>query len=281
MHRVDTPGHDNGLWQDGNPQIGQQGTIMSEAWLNDVQENLCKVIEDAGIALSKGNAGQLKAAIIAMIDGRAVNWSPAIVAGDNNVRAYADAGDNSVRAYADAGDTAARAYADTVGTAARNYADVVAAALATAAQNAAVALARVRPGVVEFFAGTAVPSGYLKCDGAAVSRSTYADLFAAIGTRYGVGDGATTFNLPDARGEFIRGWDDGRGVDGGRSLGSWQDQELQAHSHALPVRTNADAGDGWLEDAGPTDTIRSAQTAETGGAETRPRNIALMVIIKV
>ncbi len=308
MHRVDTPGHADGLWQDGNPQIGQQGTIMSFEWLNDHQENLCKVVEDAGIALVKGDTGQLKAAIIQMITSRAVDWSPAIIAGDDAVRFYAAiVSDNartaaitsangytdtaraaaitSANGYTDAARTAAvasaGAYTDTVATATRNYADVVAAALATAAQNAAVALARVRTGVVELYAGTAVPSGYLECNGAAVSRSTYADLFAAIGTRYGVGDGGTTFNLPQAQGEFIRGWDNGRGVDPGRSLGSWQDQELISHSHALPVRTNADAGDGWIEDAGATDTVRSASTAATGGDETRPRNIAFMVIIKV
>jgi microcystin-dependent protein len=51
--------------------------------------------------------------------------------------------------------------------------------------------------------------GWLKCNGAAVSRSTYAVLFAAIGTLYGAGDGTTTFNLPDYRGEFLRGLDDG------------------------------------------------------------------------
>lgn len=55
------------------------------------------------------------------------------------------------------------------------------------------------------FAGTSVPSGYLLCNGAAVSRTNYANLFAAIGTLYGAGDGSTTFNLPDARDRVLQG----------------------------------------------------------------------------
>jgi microcystin-dependent protein len=60
-------------------------------------------------------------------------------------------------------------------------------------------------GVVFPFAGTTAPYGYLICDGRAVSRSDYADLFMMIGTSHGVGDGSTTFNLPDYRGNFLRG----------------------------------------------------------------------------
>ncbi len=63
---------------------------------------------------------------------------------------------------------------------------------------------------------------FLPCDGSAISRTTYADLFDVIGTVFGVGDGSTTFNVPDLRGEFIRGWDNGAGVDSGRTFGSWQ-----------------------------------------------------------
>jgi microcystin-dependent protein len=66
----------------------------------------------------------------------------------------------------------------------------------------------VPPGCVLPFAGAGdVPSGFLLCNGAAVSRTTYADLFTALGTTYGVGDGSTTFNIPDFRGRFLRGYD--------------------------------------------------------------------------
>lgn len=75
------------------------------------------------------------------------------------------------------------------------------------------------------------PSGWLPCNGAAVSRTTYPTLFARIGTAFGSGDGSTTFNVPDLRGEFIRGWDDGRGIDSGRTFGSPQSDGIKSHSH--------------------------------------------------
>ncbi|WP_197369874.1 phage tail protein, partial [Ralstonia pseudosolanacearum] len=64
-------------------------------------------------------------------------------------------------------------------------------------------------GLIGYFARSTAPSGWLKANGAAVSRTTYAALYAEIGTTFGAGDGAATFNLPDLRGEFLRGWDDG------------------------------------------------------------------------
>ena len=75
-------------------------------------------------------------------------------------------------------------------------------------------------GTTILFNGTSAPAGFLKENGAAVSRTTYAALYAVIGTAHGVGDGATTFNLPESRGEFFRALDDGRGIDAGRALAS-------------------------------------------------------------
>jgi phage-related tail fiber protein len=130
--------------------------------------------------------------------------------------------------------------------------------------------------VVAWTTSTA-PSGYLECNGTAVSRVTYAALYAIIGTTFGSGDGSTTFNLPDLRGEFIRGWDNGRGVDGSRSFGSAQADELEAHTHSYSTPTTSGAGypggSGGGFGGGYT-------TGSTGGTETRPRNIALMYIIK-
>nr|MDD4454660.1 tail fiber protein [Candidatus Methanomethylophilaceae archaeon] len=90
---------------------------------------------------------------------------------------------------------------------------------------------RVPAGMVGYFAGSSAPTGWLECDGSAVSRTTYADLFTAIGTTYGTGDGATTFNLPDLRGEFLRVLDSGRGIDSGRVLGSAQGEAYKSHNH--------------------------------------------------
>lgn len=161
------------------------------------------------------------------------------------------------------------------------------------------------PGAVMSFAMASAPLGWLKANGQALSRSTYAALFAAIGTLYGAGDGSSTFNLPDLRGEFIRGWDDARGVDSGRVLGSWQ----KGSAHSIDSGTNAAViGD---RDANTTDpaTVRSNLGYDAGNAAnyaasvgqhnvvatsglaladtsdgvwgvTRPRNTALLICIK-
>lgn len=82
-----------------------------------------------------------------------------------------------------------------------------------------------------FFAGV-IPAGFLLANGAAVSRTTYAALFAAIGTLYGAPD-ANSFYLPDSRGIVLRGLDNGRGLDAGRALGSYQSDAFGWHSHEL------------------------------------------------
>jgi len=143
----------------------------------------------------------------------------------------------------------------------------------------------VHVGQVSYFRRTTAPSGYLKANGAAVSRTTYARLFAEIGTSEGPGDGSTTFNLPDMRGEFIRGWDDGRGVDAGRVLGSFQDGQMPAHSH--DVSTEAGTNDGVniaQTDRGLYNYNKPRPTSTVGGtsndSENRPRNKAWLACIK-
>ena len=94
-------------------------------------------------------------------------------------------------------------------------------------------------GDVKLVASENPPYGWLKCNGDTVSRIDYSGLFAVIGTRFGAGNGSTTFQLPDLRGEFVRGWDDGRGVDVGRKLGSFQESQNAVHTHTA---TATDAG---------------------------------------
>jgi phage-related tail fiber protein len=133
-------------------------------------------------------------------------------------------------------------------------------------------------GAVAYFAQDVPPFGWLKANGAAVSRTVYANLFAAIGERYGRGDGRTTFNLPDLRGEFIRSWDDGRAIDRNRVLGSWQADEFRSHSHGIGVNRMSDTDRGSSPSTVSVDTV--GQTDPAGGIETRPRNIALLACIK-
>jgi len=134
-------------------------------------------------------------------------------------------------------------------------------------------------GAVMYFAGQTAPTGWLKANGAAVSRTTYTALFAAIGTTYGAGDGRSTFNLPDLRGEFVRGWDDGRGVDNGRVFGSAQADEFKAHTHGGVPQRAGDSDRGGSVSWFSIDGI--GQTEAAGGSETRPRNIALLACIKI
>ena len=147
-------------------------------------------------------------------------------------------------------------------------------------------------GEVAFFARTTPPSGWLKANGAAVSRTTYAALFAAIGTTFGAGDGRTTFNLPDLRGEFVRGLDDGRNVDNGRRLGSAQGDAIRNITGEFgPVDGNTSAytgafrqskGCGWgaTRNEGRALVTFDASRVVPTANENRPRNIALLACIK-
>ncbi|WPY95594.1 phage tail protein [Limimaricola variabilis] len=143
----------------------------------------------------------------------------------------------------------------------------------------------VPPGAVMDFAMPNPPTGWLVCDGREVSRTTYAGLYNAIGMTFGAGNGVNTFRLPDFRGEFRRGWDNGRGVDAGRGFGTAQADELRKHTHT--VKGN-DAGDWSDQKTAPVlsrdDAERAAEDTRSisdyGGKETRPRNIAVLTCIK-
>ncbi|WP_151946586.1 phage tail protein [Aliarcobacter butzleri] len=162
-------------------------------------------------------------------------------------------------------------------------------------------------GSIETFAGVAakIPEGYLLCNGQEVSRTTYKDLFDVIGTTYGSTTG-TTFKVPDLRGEFIRGFDGGRGVDSGRTFGSWQKGTANAandkyEGHGIIIEANAENNLQLIRESVGLDkadyihytNIRamffSASTGieydfmnnpSWGGGTTRPRNVAMNYIIK-
>lgn len=147
-----------------------------------------------------------------------------------------------------------------------------------------------------------VAPGFLELDGSVKSVAVYPDLAAFLGTAFNKGDeGAGNFRLPESRGEFLRGWDHGRGVDAGRGVGTYQDHAIIDHYHTVltadagtvpnPVAGNLvgsanvnlspspkPAGAGVLG-ATLTSTV-FGPTAAKGGAESRPRNIAVMWCIK-
>lgn len=188
----------------------------------------------------------------------------------------------------------------TVTTATGQYAltiDMIEAALISSGRG-------VPTGTVIMHASSTPPAGYLKANGASVSRTTYAALFSAIGTTYGSVSG-TTFNVPDMRGEFVRGWDEGRGVDSGRVFGSAQAQSTQPHQHRNSIGFDGVNFYGWLDgsdfpfygtdtqastirlqSAGTRDAGQTLRTARTQSdilnatGETRPRNVASLFCIK-
>ncbi|EPR5745997.1 phage tail protein [Escherichia coli] len=136
------------------------------------------------------------------------------------------------------------------------------------------------------------PTGWLKCNGAAFSAEEYPELAKAYPTN----------KLPDLRGEFIRGWDDGRGIDAGRVLLSIQTGMLEKHRHIVVANDGYDTKDEWelatifkktytqgrgLDAANtggsliPSPTLHSrGSIGNTGGSETRPRNIAFNYIVR-
>lgn len=124
-----------------------------------------------------------------------------------------------------------------------------------------------------------VPTNYLPCNGAAVSRTTYSNLFNLLNIAYGSGNGSTTFNVPDFRGLFPRGKDDGRGIDPNRSLGSFQDMSIQSHSHFISIQNETLAGGGSVLPCNRPGGIQ-VNTNAVGGTETRPKNIAIHFLIK-
>ena len=169
-------------------------------------------------------------------------------------------------------------------------------------------------GSVFCLAVNTVPTGYVKCNGASYSRTgTYAALFAVIGTTYGAAD-SSHFNVPDLRGEFVRGFDDSRGVDSGRNVGTSQGGENAQHNHAASSSVSESShthnmrglalnggsgsvaitlGSGQSYQIGYSNSIssRTSGSATTGlsvstttsnqGSEARPRNIAMLYIIKI
>ena len=162
-------------------------------------------------------------------------------------------------------------------------------------------------GAISFFAMCTAPTGWLVADGSCVSRSTYSGLFAAVGTTYGAGNGTTTFQLPDLRGRFVRGWNNAAtGIDPSRAFGScqcWATERICGTicciAETFGIFGNGAATSPFfrssnLPQAGCTpqgsdtsdsgtlgfDTCR-INAERFGATETRPANVALLPCIKV
>lgn len=128
-------------------------------------------------------------------------------------------------------------------------------------------------GTVSAFAGSTAPSGYLLCNGNAISRTTYATLFSAIGTTYGTGNGSTTFNLPDLRGRVIASLDstqtefDALGKASGAKTHQLTESEMPSHTHTLSPGQVVGTGSGGVSNYAPTGNNPQNNTVilSTGG----------------
>lgn len=121
-------------------------------------------------------------------------------------------------------------------------------------------------GSVQMWYGINIPDGWLEMNGQ--STAGYTGLSKIYGS-----------NLPDLRGEFVRGYDNGRGIDAGRSIKSTQAELMKSHSHTIDVEPDGSGGSSSVR-SGPHSPIGTYNTNATGGSETRPRNVALMYIVK-
>jgi microcystin-dependent protein len=262
MHKIDSPDATAGNeFSDGDPALGTLSTVLWAKWHNTLQRELVAIVAAAGISLSDADDNQVLEAIQAFLTAHADLTSPhsatsAATAGRLVLRNLST-GRSKIAAPAESDDIARL---DTV---------------------TAQAILTCPPGSIRHYAGAGLPTGFLECNGAAINRTTYAALFAAIGTVYGAGNGSTTFNLPDFRGEFLRGWDSGRGVDPGRSLGSAQGYLVELHTHLLmAVATNSGLGGGSVALSQIAGSLVSDRIGASGGLETRPRNVAVRILIK-
>ncbi|MCO7569921.1 tail fiber protein [Pseudomonas chlororaphis] len=252
----------NGKFVDENPVTGQVGSLISSQWGNAVTDELLNVIRAGGKVPAEAEHDQLLAAIKAIVRD---SIPPEKIRTTLAEYGITDAYTKSV--------TYTKAEIEAL---LKNMSALPVGAM------------------VPFPKGT-VPPGFLEVDGSVQSAATYPDLAAYLGTTFNTGgEGAGNFRLPESRGEFLRGWDHGRGVDGGRSPGSWQADAFQGHYHASaadtarPYSTGGTVGD-YLARFGTgnptTNGVRDAINNGVDGtprtaSETRPRNLAVMWCIK-
>ncbi|HBI7869942.1 TPA: tail fiber protein [Escherichia coli] len=254
MHRIDTKtaqkdkfGAGKNGFTRGNPKTGTPATDLDDDYFDMLQEELCSVVEASGASLEKARHDQLLTALRALLLSRKNPFGD--IKSDGTVK--------------------------------------------TALENLGLGEGSALPvGVPVPWPSVTPPTGWLKCNGAAFSAEEYPELAKAYPTN----------KLPDLRGEFIRGWDDGRGVDVGRALLSLQAGMLEKHRHIVVANDGYDTKDEWelatifkktytqgrgldATNTGgsliPSPTLHSrGSIGNTGGSETRPRNIAFNFIVR-
>lgn len=295
----------------GQPGTGVDATVITAEWLNAIQRELVNLVLGGGLALVPGDDSQVFKAIQA-IQLTAVTWAklggkPTTISGFGITDAFTKS-ETAIAIQKAVSDLVAsspaaldtlKELADALGND-PNFATTMTNALASKATKATtlagygitntytkdeiaamIAQASALPvGSMIGFPVDKVAPGFLELDGSVKSAATYPDLATFLGGAFNKGDeGAGNFRLPESRGEFLRGWDHGRGVDAGRAIGTWQEDMFKSHTHRLQYGNQAGGGLGSPGYAYPG-VMSSTGIETTGGLETRPRNLAVMWCIK-
>ena len=295
----------------GNPTTGASATFVSPDALNALQEEICSVIEAAGLTLDALNNAQMLAAIKWLIEQKSANY----VVDTGVANAYAVSLNPAITAYADGLEITVKISATNTGPATINAgggvvslvndvggalaagdltAGMVIEAIYVLAENKfritsivqsqtltqamadaryALAASGNPPGTIIDYAGTTAPTGYLACPAVQtnVSRMTYAALFAAIGTTWGVGDGSTTFGLPWFPADYAS-------VQASGNVGTETTGQVISHSHTLGAASGAYGGTNtsslvtWQNGAG--------NTGSTGGSANFAAGVRVLKCIK-
>jgi len=274
MNYPDTDDLLDGKFTDGNQVTGIEATIASAEHMNAVYDELINVIKFAGIEPATETRNQLQ---------QALNY-------------YRDASNLNAGTVPFERLPITLATAEEITEGESDTAYVTPSGLAEAGVFADYTAS------IHWFATQISPTGFIKANGAELLIESYSNLYEKIGTTFG-GDGIATFNVPDLRGEFIRGWDDGRGVDSDREFGSYQGDairnitgKLTGHNEnmtteeldsvvmegALYVADSYNSTVGLVGANNPgarTLGLDSSRVVPTA-ADNRPRNIALIAYIK-
>ncbi|MCL9653580.1 phage tail protein [Pseudomonas protegens] len=246
----------NGKFVDENTATGQVGSLIPSSWGNAVTDELLNVIRAGGEQPAENDNDQLLAAIKAIVRD---SIPPEKIRTTLAEYGITDAYTKSV--------TYTKAEVEAL---LKNMSALPVGAM------------------VPFPKGT-VPAGFLEVDGSVQSAATYPDLAAYLGTTFNKGnEGAGNFRLPDSRGEFLRGWDHGRGVDAGRALGTYQASMSNTLSKVrmeggYDIASNMDMSipdDGTWSKKLAYDWVAHGLKFANSGSETRPCNLAVMWCIK-
>lgn len=323
MDRINGAGHVGRRFVAEDADLGRPPTLITDAWLNSVQEEIVNVILAPGETLDGAQENQLlkainmltqkasavSAAASGTVDAITANFVPAIAALTDHLLLIVRAGGANTSPTPTFTPASATIPPKTI-VKGHNQAlvagDVSGAGFRAELQYDAtldkwvllnpatgVNIASLPVGMQAYFPSTTAPAGWIKRNGALISRTAFADLYAfavASGNivadgvwqagNFSYGDGATTFRIPDGRSEFERGWDDGRGVDAGRAIGSAQADEIKSHNHVTVLPDGSIGSPGGAAASISGNLTANYTSSNTGGTETRPRNVAALACIK-